>query len=65
MQYYHINTIEKQSAGHLITLTGEEVHRGINYCNVYSIYNDGGVNRTVLFYYCYFSPITGVGILAF
>ncbi len=66
VQYYHINTIEKQSAGHLITLTGEEVHRAASIIATSIRFITTAV--LIVLYYStivIFSPITGVGILAF
>lgn len=66
VQYYHINTIEKQSAGHLITLTGEEVHRAASIIAT-SIRFVSTAVLIVLYYstIVIFSPTTGIGILAF
>lgn len=66
VQYYHINAIEKQSAGHLITLTGEEVHRAASIIAT-SIRFVSTAILIVLYYstIVIFSPATGIGILAF
>jgi ABC-type bacteriocin/lantibiotic exporter with double-glycine peptidase domain len=66
VQYYHINTIEKQSAGHLITLTGEEVHRAASIIAT-SIRFVSTAVLIVLYYstIVVFSPTTGIGILVF
>lgn len=66
VQYYHINTIEKQSAGHLITLTGEEVHRAASIIATSIRFVSTAI--LIALYYStiiVFSPATGIGILAF
>ena len=66
VQYYHINAIERQSAGHLITLTGEEVHRAA--AIVATSVRFASTATLIILYYStivVFSPVTGVGILIF
>jgi ABC-type multidrug transport system fused ATPase/permease subunit len=66
VQYYHINAIERQSAGHLITLTGEEVHRAASI--IATSVRFASTATLIALYYStivVFSPITGVGILIF
>ena len=66
IQYYHISAIEKQSAGHLITLTGEEVHRAASIIATSIRFVSTAV--LIILYYTtivIFSPPTGIGILAF
>jgi ABC-type multidrug transport system fused ATPase/permease subunit len=66
LHYYHINRIEEQSAGHLITMTNEEVHRAASIIATVVRF----ISTTVLIALYYstiiiFSFSTGIGILVF
>lgn len=66
LEHFHINDIERQSAGHLLVLTNEEVHRAASIVGTVVRFVSTAVLVTLYFStIVFFSPVTGIGIFIF